>query len=88
MLFLGLGFSSLRAQQVSLSGYIRESGSGEMLGNVSVAMRPFGDTSAAEAALTQSNSYGFFSLSAPQGQPVFISVRFSGFETQNFIWTA
>jgi hypothetical protein len=83
-----MGVSSLLAQQVSLSGYVRESGSGEMLGNVSVAMRSLGDTSGAETALTQSNSYGFFSLTAPQGQPVQVSIRFAGFETQNLIWTA
>lgn len=88
VLFLGLSISGLRAQQVSLSGYVRESGSGEMLGNVSVAMRSALDSSAADAALTQTNSYGFFSLTAPQGQPVQVSVRFSGFETQNFTWTA
>jgi hypothetical protein len=75
-------FSVGKAQQlVSISGYITEKSSGEMLGGVAIALYP-------SRYSTSSNSYGFYSISARKNNPQKIYYRFPGFQLDSFIWSA
>lgn len=74
--------SVCKAQQlVSISGYISEKSSGEMLGGVAIALYP-------SRYSTSSNSYGFYSISARKNKPQKIYYRFPGFQLDSFIWSA
>ena len=71
-----------KAQQlVSISGYVTEKSSGEMLGGVAIALYP-------SRYSTSSNSYGFYSISARKNNPQKIYYRFPGFQLDSFIWSA
>ena len=67
--------------KASISGYLREKSSGEMLGNVVIAATP-------NASRTLSNSYGFYSITIPIGQPQWVYFRFPGFYADSVYWTA
>ena len=54
------------AQKITLSGYVREQGSMESLSNVSVMIPTL-------KVGTQTNNYGFFSLTIPSAEEVEIS---------------
>ncbi|MBM3938127.1 MAG: TonB-dependent receptor, partial [Sphingomonadales bacterium] len=88
--FLALSLCALSAVEVeaqtpspkaSISGYLREKSSGEMLGNVVVAAAP-------SASRTLSNSYGFYSITIPKGQAQWVYFRFPGFYADSIYWTA
>ncbi|MDA1181999.1 MAG: TonB-dependent receptor plug domain-containing protein [Bacteroidetes bacterium] len=68
-------------QKASISGYLREKSSGEMLGNVLVAVLP-------SASRTLSNNYGFYSITLTKGQAQWVYYRFPGFYTDSVYWTA
>ncbi len=71
-----------KAQQlVSISGYITEKSTGEMLGGVAIALYP-------SRYSTSSNSYGFYSISVRKNIPQKIYYRFPGFQLDSFIWSA
>jgi hypothetical protein len=82
---LGFTVSAVNAQaptqKASISGYLREKSSGEMLGNVVVAAAP-------SNTRTLSNSYGFFSITLTKGQPQWVYFRFPGFYTDSLYWSA
>ena len=67
--------------KASISGYVTESSSGEMLGNVVVASNVAG-------LRTLTNSYGFFSLTLPKGRAQWIYFRFPGFRMDSLYWNA
>jgi hypothetical protein len=69
------------SQKASISGYLREKSSGEMLGNVVVAAAP-------SNTRTLSNSYGFFSITLAKGQSQWVYFRFPGFDTDSLYWSA
>jgi hypothetical protein len=69
------------SQKASISGYLREKSSGEMLGNVVVAAAP-------SNTRTLSNSYGFFSITLTKAQPQWVYFRFPGFYTDSLYWSA
>jgi len=52
-----------------------------MLGNVVIAATP-------NASRTLSNSYGFYSITIPIGQPQWVYFRFPGFYADSVYWTA
>jgi len=82
---IGLFTTVLQAQtppqKASISGYLREKSSGEMLGNVVVAAAP-------NNSRTLSNSYGFFSITLAKGQAQWVYFRFPGFDTDSLYWSA
>ncbi len=84
-ILLGFSVPSLHAQtptqKASISGYLREKSSGEMLGNVVVAAAP-------SNTRTLSNSYGFFSITLTKGQSQWVYFRFPGFYADSLYWTA
>jgi len=65
LLLTGLFFLSVAAHAqkklYSISGYIRDTASGEVLINASISVNP-------GAAIVQSNAYGFYSVSLPEGK--------------------
>jgi TonB dependent receptor/CarboxypepD_reg-like domain/TonB-dependent Receptor Plug Domain len=74
LLFTLISFTTF-AQKVTLSGYVREQGSKESLSNVSV-MIP------ALKVGTQTNNYGFFSLTIPAAEEVEITFSSLGYQIQ------
>ena len=75
-------FSMGKAQQlVSISGYITEKSSGEMLGGVTIALYP-------SKYNTVTNSYGFYSISVRKNSSQKVYVRFPGFQLDSLSWTA
>ena len=78
--FLLVGF--LQAQQkVSVSGYVREKSSGEMLSGAVIFLSP-------SKVSTFSNTYGFYSVTIPAGVPQKIFVKVPGFDLDSFEWTS
>ena len=70
--FLGLAFTlGAQAQNVTLSGYIRDAGSGEELINASITNE--------NRQGTVTNIYGFYSLTLPAGKYIF-TVSYIGYE--------
>lgn len=68
-------------RKVSISGYIRESNSGEMLGGAAISAWP-------NKATTYSNTYGFYSLTIPMNVPQKVFVKIPGFYLDSFEWLA
>lgn len=66
--------------KASMSGYLRESSSGEMLGNVVVVA-----TGSGERTLT--NSYGFFSLTLLRKHAEWVVFKFPGFDVDSVFWS-
>lgn len=79
LLLLGtLGLPAVRAQTVpkyTLSGYVRERGSGELLPGVTVYLPD-------RRAGTTTNNYGFYSLTLPAGEKLTVAVSSIGFRTE------
>ncbi|MEY2970054.1 MAG: hypothetical protein RLZZ599_427, partial [Bacteroidota bacterium] len=72
--FLGLALTlSTQAQNVTLSGYIRDAATGEELINASIINE--------QRQGTVSNIYGFYSLTLPAGKYTF-TVSYIGYENQ------
>ncbi len=63
------------AQKITLSGYVHEQGSKESLSNVSVMIPTL-------KVGTQTNNYGFFSLTIPSSEEVEITFSSLGYQTQ------
>lgn len=81
---LAILFCSMRlsAQSlVSISGYVTESSSGEMLGGVTVALSP-------SNYITSTNSYGFYSISVRKNAAQKVYIKFPGFQLDSFYWSA
>ena len=72
---LCFSFQSLAQQQITISGFVREKGSRELLPGVNVYVE---NTSLG----TVTNTYGFYSLTIPKTDSVFISYSFVGYERQ------
>ena len=71
--FLGLAFTlTSQAQNVTLSGYIRDAASGEELISASIANE--------NRQGTVTNIYGFYSLKHPYGEYTF-TISYIGYET-------
>lgn len=68
-----LSFTALAQKSFTLSGYVRDANSGEILLSSTIAVK--GTTQA-----TSANEYGFYSLTLPQGKYIF-TISFLGFET-------
>lgn len=66
----------LRAQNVTISGYVREASSGEEIINAQILEE-------GSRKSVSTNAYGFFSLTIPAGR-VNLTVSFSGFESKEF----
>ena len=64
--FISIGYGQ---NKVSISGYIRERSSGEMLSGATILLQPTN-------VVTNSNSYGFYSLTIQKGlvEKVFVNV--------------
>lgn len=75
---ISLGYGQNR---VSVSGYIRERSSGEMLGGATIVIQPAN-------AVTYSNSYGFYSLTIQRKLTQKIFVNVPGFYLDSIIWNA
>jgi len=75
VLLLILGFWA-HGQQVTLSGYVKDISNGEDLIGASISIK--GTTSG-----TITNSYGYYSLTVPPGDYVFV-VTYIGYESQEF----
>ncbi len=77
-LFLLVGLW-VHAQQVTLSGYVKDGATGEDLIGASISIK--GTTLG-----TITNSYGYYSLTVPKGKYIFL-VTYIGYETQEFTVT-
>jgi hypothetical protein len=77
VLLASVGLSNLNAQnKVTLSGYVKDSANGEALGSSSISVE--GNTIS-----TQTNMYGFYSLSLSPGSYTILISNF-GFKTEKF----
>ena len=65
----------------TLSGYLRDKSSGEMMGNVVVNAQVSG-------VRTTTNNYGFFSLTITKGEGQWLQFRYPGLITDSFYWSA
>ena len=74
-LIISLITLSTFAQKITLSGYVREQGSKESLSNVSVMIPTL-------KVGTQTNNYGFFSLTIPASKEVEITFSSLGYQVQ------
>src|ERR1700732_884250 len=70
LFFPALVFSQ-PARQYTVSGYIKDAGSGETLLNATISVSPAG-------IVTQSNTYGFFSVSVAAGKYT-LSFSYTGY---------
>lgn len=77
-LIISLITLSTFAQKITLSGYVREQGSKESLSNVSVMIPTL-------KVGTQTNNYGFFSLTIPASEEVEITFSSLGYQVQKRI---
>ncbi len=75
---------ALAQQRVSLSGFVNDIGTGEALAGASVSM----ESSERKQGGTQTNPYGFFSISLPSGVPCTLRVSMLGYETMLIPLTA
>lgn len=74
--FLGSAFLAQAQNKFTINGYIKDSGNGEELIGVNVYIPVL-------KAGTTTNAYGFYSLTAPQGQYE-IQVSYIGYQVQTF----
>ena len=65
----------------TLSGYLRDKSSGEMMGNVVVNAQVSG-------VRTTTNNYGFVSLTITKGEGQWLQFRYPGLITDSFYWSA
>jgi outer membrane receptor for ferrienterochelin and colicin len=76
LFFTIVSFDALAQQQLTVSGFVREKGSLELLPGVNVYLR-----NSTIGGVT--NTYGFYSISIPKSDSATISYSFVGYETQN-----
>lgn len=82
LLLLLFCFTKLSAQKtVTLSGYIMDASSQEKLISANVLSKDF-------KIGTNSNVYGFYSLTVPQGQKLVLTFSFVGYTSQDFEFSA
>lgn len=74
LIFLCLSIQAF-AQQITISGFLREEGSMELLPGVNVYLLN-------STIGTVTNTYGFYSLTLPKSDSIHISYSFVGYETQ------
>ena len=72
---LYFSFQTFAQQQITVSGFVREKGSRELLPGVNVYIE---NTSAG----TVTNTYGFYSLTIPKSDSITLSYSFVGYERQ------
>jgi hypothetical protein len=74
--FIFISIQSLAQQQITISGFVREKGSRELLPgvNIYIAESTFG---------TVTNTYGFYSLTIPAADSVSVSYSFVGYQRQD-----
>ncbi|MSP09845.1 MAG: hypothetical protein EXR23_05730 [Flavobacteriaceae bacterium] len=65
----------------TISGYLRDKSSGEMMGSVVVNAQVSG-------VRTTTNNYGFFSLTLTKGEGQWLQFRYPGLLTDSFYWSA
>jgi hypothetical protein len=76
LFFAIVSLDALAQQQLTISGFVREKGSLELLPGVNVHLRNSNIGSV-------TNTYGFYSISIPKSDSATISYSFVGYETQN-----
>lgn len=79
-LILLLGLTKLSAQNITISGYVKENTSEENLGNISIVALP-------SQISTVSNAYGFYSLVVPSSDSIILSISASGFVGQEITFS-
>ena len=75
LLLVFISFQSFGQERITVSGFVRESGSRELLPGVNVYIENSGFN-------TATNTYGFYSLTVPKSDSVIISYSFVGYEKQ------
>ena len=75
LLLVFISFQSFGQERITVSGFVRESGSRELLPGVNVYIENSGFN-------TATNTYGFYSLTVPKSDSVTISYSFVGYEKQ------
>ncbi len=73
---VSVGFGQMK---VSISGYVRERSSGEMLSGANILLQP-------SKFITISNAYGFYSLTIQKGKAQKVFVNVPGFGVDSCIW--
>jgi hypothetical protein len=76
---INIGYTQNKQKKHTISGYIYDKNSGEMLGDVSVLALP-------DEVITSSNKYGFFSQTLNEG-PKLIIIKFPGFQLDSILWS-
>lgn len=69
-------FQAFAQQQITISGFVREKGSLELLPGVNVYIRN-------SSVGTATNTYGFYSVTVPKADSIFVSYSFVGYEKQD-----
>ncbi|SEJ39784.1 Outer membrane receptor proteins, mostly Fe transport [Dyadobacter koreensis] len=81
LLLVFVSFQTFGQERITVSGFVRESGSRELLPGVNVYIENSGFN-------TATNTYGFYSLTIPKSDSILISYSFVGYEKQNIPITA
>lgn len=75
LIFVFVSFQAFAQEQITISGFVREKGSLELLPGVNVYLEN-------STVGTVTNTYGFYSLTIPKSDSVRISYSFVGYERQ------
>ena len=75
LLWLQLPLNAQTNERLTISGYVREKGSGELLPGVSVYVK-------GKKIGTQTNNYGFYSLTFNTSEEVVITFSFIGYRSE------
>ena len=75
LLWLQLPLNAQTSERLTISGYVREKGSGELLPGVSVYVK-------GKKIGTQTNNYGFYSLTFNTSEEVIITFSFVGYRSE------
>lgn len=76
LLLVFISFQSLGQERITISGFVRERGSKELLPGVNVYIEK-------STLNTATNTYGFYSLTIPKSDSASVSYSFVGYEKQN-----
>lgn len=76
-----ISFKGFGQERMTISGFVRESGSKELLPGVNVYIEN-------SPSNTVTNTYGFYSLTIPRSDSVTVTYSFVGYEKQNFRFSA
>ncbi|MCF2446964.1 TonB-dependent receptor [Dyadobacter sp. CY345] len=76
LLLVFISFQSLGQERITVSGFVREQGSRELLPGVNVYIEN-------STLNTATNTYGFYSLTIPKSDSAYVSYSFVGYEKQN-----